>query len=44
MVNNYNLKLSDFEFGFGHSLGELTAATIAGSFDLYDAIKLSKDR
>jgi acyl transferase domain-containing protein/glutamate-1-semialdehyde aminotransferase len=37
LVDSYRLK---FDFVFGHSLGEIVAATIAGSLDLAQAIEL----
>lgn len=43
-MEEQQLDLKDFEFGFGHSLGEVSAATIAEAFKLSDAVKLSRER
>jgi acyl transferase domain-containing protein len=44
MVEEQGVKLHDYEFWLGYSLGEVIAATIAGWFDLDDAIKLARAR
>jgi len=44
IAENFDTDIFDFEYWFGHSLGEVIAATIAGCFTLPDAIKLSRDR
>ena len=39
-IEEKGLKITDYSYGFGHSLGEVTAATICECISLYDAIKL----
>ena len=44
LVEEQNVKVTDFQFGFGYSLGELTTAAIAEWFELSELIKFSRDR
>ena len=44
LVEEQNVCLNDFAYGFGYSLGELTTAAIVGWFELNEVIKFSRER